>query len=124
MLTRRNFLTTVAAGSAALATRLPAWAATETTQSRVRSANSGPWSSPATWQGGKLPAAGASVEVAPGHTVVYDLVADHPLRMVHVLGTLDFSRGRDTRLDVGLLKIGGDVAEDGAACMAHDHEGM
>ena len=43
--------------------------------------------------------------------------------MVHVLGTLTFSRDRDTRLDVGLLKIGGDGSEDGAAICPHSQTG-
>src|SRR5205807_1533630 len=35
----------------------------------IRSARSGPWSAPATWEGGKLPAAGARVQIRTGHTV-------------------------------------------------------
>ena len=38
----------------------------------MRSAQSGPWSAPSTWKGGKLPAARSRVQVRPGHTVVYD----------------------------------------------------
>ena len=43
--------------------------------------------------------------------------------MVHILGTLAFSRDRDTRLDVGLLKIGGDSSEDGFSFTHADHSG-
>jgi hypothetical protein len=42
----------------------------------VRSARSGPWSAPATWEGGKVPAAGARVLVRPGHAVTYDVASD------------------------------------------------
>ncbi len=121
MLTRRNFMTTLAAGSAALGSRLPAWAAAE--PARTRTAKSGPWSSPSTWEGGQVPAAGAFVEIATGHNVTYDVFSNRALRMVHVLGTLDFARDRNTRLDVGLLKIGGDTTEDGATCSLHEHNG-
>src|SRR5579883_1049905 len=114
---RRLFLKMMAGGSAAL--RLKAAAAT----TPVRSARSGRWSAPGTWQGGATPAAGATVEILPGHTVVYDVESDRPLRMVHVLGTLSFARDRNTRLDVGLLKIGGDASEDGAALSHHAHTG-
>ena len=47
----------------------------------VASAKSGPWSEPATWEGGKLPAAGDKVLIRPGHAVAYDVSspAAHPL---------------------------------------------
>jgi len=41
--------------------------------------------------------------------------------MLHVTGNLRFSRDRNTRLDVGLLKIGGDSTEDGFNLSAHNH---
>src|SRR4051812_27747506 len=71
----------------------------------VRSARSGPWSAPATWEGDKVPVAGARAHVRPGHTVTYDVKADHVLRSVHVAGVLTFARDRDTRLDVGLIQV-------------------
>jgi hypothetical protein len=87
----------------------------------VVSTKSGPWSEAATWKDGKTPGAGARVQVREGHTVVYDVNSDQVIRMVHVAGTLTFSRDRDTRLDVGLLKIqaGDDASEDGFDCDAH-----
>jgi hypothetical protein len=90
----------------------------------VRSARSGPWSAPATWEGNKLPAAGARVQVRTGHTVIYDLKSDQVIRSVHVAGTLTLARDRDTRLDVGLIKIqpGDDASEDGFNCDAHATE--
>jgi hypothetical protein len=86
----------------------------------VRSAQSGAWSQPSTWEGGLLPAAGMNVQIRAGHRVVYDVDSDQALRVVHVAGTLTFSRDRNTRLEVGLLKIqpGDDVSEDGFNCDA------
>src|SRR5205823_1845761 len=70
-----------------------------------RSARSGQWSDPTTWEGGAVPGAGARVQVRPGHAVVYDLNSDRPIRSVCVGGTLRFAPDRDTRLDVGLIKV-------------------
>src|SRR5262249_43338696 len=52
---------------------------------------------------------------------VYDLDSDQPIRSVHVAGTLSFAPNKDTRLDVGLIKIqpGNDVQEEGFDCEAH-----
>src|SRR5262245_3465033 len=90
-------------------------------QSPIRSARSGPWSAPTTWEGGLVPAAGARVQIRPGHTVRYDLSSDQAIRSIHVAGTLAFARDRDTRLDVGLIKIqpGTDASENGFDCDAH-----
>src|SRR5215469_8153239 len=87
----------------------------------VRSAGSGPWSAPRTWEGGKVPGAGARVQVRAGHTVTYDVKSDAVIRSVHVAGTLTFACDRDTRLAVGLLKIqaGDDAGENGFDCDAH-----
>src|SRR4051794_32985557 len=64
----------------------------------IRSARSGPWSASATWEGGKVPTAGARVQVCAGHVVVYDVNSDKPIRSVHVAGTLTMAHDRDTRL--------------------------
>jgi uncharacterized protein (TIGR03067 family) len=87
----------------------------------VRSARSGPWSAPDTWEGAQAPAAGARVQVRAGHTVVYDVRSDAVIRSVHVAGTLAFARDRDTLLTVGLIKVqpGDDASEDGFNCDAH-----
>src|SRR5262245_40749369 len=87
----------------------------------VRSARSGPWSAAATWQGGKVPTAGSRVHVRTGHTVLYDVKSDVVIRSINVAGTLTFAPDRDTRLDVGLIKIqaGDDFSEDGFECDAH-----
>lgn len=90
----------------------------------VRTARSGRWSAASTWEGGRLPAAGARVQIRTGHTVTYDLKSAQVIRSVHVAGTLTFARDRDTRLDVGLIKIqaGDDASEDGFDCDAHANE--
>jgi uncharacterized protein (TIGR03067 family) len=87
----------------------------------IRSARSGSWSAPDTWQGGKVPGGGVRVQVRTGHTVMYDVLSDQVIRSIHVAGTLTFARDRDTRLDVGLVKIqaGDDASEDGFNCDAH-----
>src|SRR5262249_28116216 len=50
-----------------------------------------------------------------------DLKSDKVIRSIHVGGTLSFARDKDTRLDVGLIKIqpGDDCSEDGFDCDAH-----
>src|SRR6476620_1461376 len=87
----------------------------------IRSAASGPWSAPTTWQGGKVPGAGSRVQVRTGHTVTYDVSSDQVIRLIHGAGTLRFDPSRDTRLDVGLIKIqsGDDSSENGFDCDAH-----
>src|SRR5262249_13426893 len=89
----------------------------------VRSAGSGPWSGPATWEDGKVPDAGARVQIRPGHTVTYDLDSKGAavVRSIHVAGTLTFARDRNTLLSVGLIKIqpGENGSENGFDCDAH-----
>jgi hypothetical protein len=90
----------------------------------VRTARSGPWSAPTTWEGGKVPAAGSRVQVRQGHTVTYDLNSDRVIRSLHVAGILRFPYDKDTRLDVGLIKVqaGDDTGENGFDCEAHATE--
>jgi len=87
----------------------------------IRTAGSGAWSKPATWEGGKIPAAGSNVLIRPGHRVVYDVASDDAIRSVHIGGSLIFDPTRDTKLVVGLVKIqpGEVVADEGFACDAH-----
>src|SRR6516164_9272021 len=87
----------------------------------IRSAKSGAWSDAATWEGGKVPFSASRVQIREGHRVVYDLSSDQVIRFVHVAGTLTFAPDRDTRLDVGLLKIqaGDNASEDGFDCDGH-----
>jgi len=87
----------------------------------VRSARDGKWSDPATWMEKRVPRSGDTVQIRAGHTVTYDALSQEPIRMIHVAGTLAFSRERSTRLDVGLIKIqAGDTAtEEGFNCDMH-----
>jgi hypothetical protein len=87
----------------------------------LRSRGSGLWSDPMTWEGGSVPAAGARVQIRPGHTVTYDRHCEATIRFIHVAGVLTFVPDRDTRLDVGLIKIeqGEDASENGFDCDAH-----
>src|SRR5207247_9443682 len=87
----------------------------------IRSAQSGPWSAPATWEGGKVPTGGTKVQVRAGHTIVYDVKSDEVIRSLHLAGVLTFAHDKDTQLDVGLIKIqaGDDTSEEGYDCDAH-----
>lgn len=87
----------------------------------IRSAGDGPWSAPATWEGGKVPTAGTKVQIRAGHQVRYDVKSDQVIRSLHIAGTLSFATDRDTRLDVGLIRIqaGDSTAEEGFDCTAH-----
>src|SRR5262249_27389341 len=84
----------------------------------IRSAPSGPWSAPATWEGGKGPGAGARVLVRGGHRLVYDVKSEQALRAINLAGILTFSPHGDTRLDVGLVRIqsGEEYSEEGFDC--------
>src|ERR1043166_4644048 len=87
----------------------------------TRSAKSGAWSASATWEGGKVPAAGAKVQIRSGDVVTYDVKSDAVIRFIHVAGTLRFAADKDTVLNVGLIKIqnGEDATEDGFDCDTH-----
>jgi hypothetical protein len=89
-------------------------------QSLVRSAKSGAWSSPTTWENGRVPSTGDRVLVRQGHQVLYDVDSKQVIRVVKVAGALRFATDRNTRLDVGLLRVeaGDEVTEEGFDC--HD----
>jgi hypothetical protein len=58
------------------------------------------------------------VLIRAGHEVSYDVSSPEVIRSVHVSGTLRFADDRDTRLDVGLIRIeaGDAVSEEGFHC--------
>ncbi len=86
----------------------------------IRSAGSGAWSEKATWDGGKVPYAGDRVQIRGGHEVIYDTDSDAAIRAIHIAGSLRFSTDRDTRLNVGLIRIeAGDEWKEGAV---HCHD--
>src|SRR5262249_25863326 len=75
----------------------------------------------ATWDGGHVPGPGSRVQIREGHHVRYDVESDKAIRSIHVAGTLEFARDRNTRLDVGLIKVqpGDEASENGFDCDAH-----
>jgi hypothetical protein len=87
----------------------------------VRTAKSGNWSAPGTWDGNRVPAAGDRVLIRSEHAVVYDANCKDVIRGVSVSGKLAFAPDKDTRLEVGLIVIqAGDVyTEEGFDCEAH-----
>ena len=88
----------------------------------IRSVASGRWSDPATWEGGRVPCRVRASRYGPGTSIIYDTaVRDAAIRSIHVAGTLRFDPDRDTRLDVGLIKIqaGDDAGESGFDCEMH-----
>src|SRR5947207_3124476 len=48
----------------------------------ARSVRNGRWSDPKTWMNRDIPKAGDSVQIRPGHSVIYDLNSDQALRTV------------------------------------------
>jgi hypothetical protein len=97
---------------------------TMTTSARaqvVRSIKSGDWSSTTTWDTGKIPAAGSRVLIGAGHVIRYDVASADVIRVIHIAGTLTFAHDRDTRLDVGLIRIqiSTQPSEEGFACEGH-----
>src|SRR5215813_12758454 len=87
----------------------------------ARSARSGKWSDPATWENSRTPRAGVNVQIRSGHEVTYDVPSGPPIRILHIAGTLTFSRDTSTTLEVGLIRIeaGEEVSEDGFECDMH-----
>ena len=90
----------------------------------VRTVQSGPWSSGKTWESGKVPATGSRVLIRTGHSVVYDVASDEVIRGITISGTLTFAHDKDTRLNVGLIKIEatGEYSEEGFDCDSHLEE--
>jgi hypothetical protein len=84
----------------------------------VRSVQSGNWSDKSTWEKGHVPQPGDRVQIRTGHHVVYDVESDQAIRLLHIAGTLQFATDRNTRLDVGLVRIeaGEKASEDGFDC--------
>src|SRR5262249_47036304 len=87
----------------------------------TRSARSGPWSDTKTWESGKVPGACAKVDIRPGHAVTYDIASDEVIRGIHIAGTLSFAPDKNTRLNVGLIRIqpGKEYSEEGFECDGH-----
>lgn len=90
----------------------------------LRTASSGLWSKPETWEGGAVPDAGDIVLIRPDHRVLYDVASETVIRSVHIGGMLTFSRDKDTLLCAGLIRIapGEECREDGFDCHAAPSE--
>ena len=76
----------------------------DTTRAALRSAQSGAWSNPSTWQGGQVPTSDTVVRILTGHTVtIDDTIAT--AYTVAVDGKLAFAPGVNTRLKVTNLQV-------------------
>ncbi len=71
---------------------------------------SGAWSNPATWNVGRVPAAGDQVGIPNGVTVTYDGVSDAAIGCIGVHGALMFQPTTNTRLTVVTLLVYADGA--------------
>jgi hypothetical protein len=71
----------------------------------ITSTGNGNWSSPSTWNAGRVPNASDVVNVAAGTTVTYDQVSDTAVPCVGVNGSLVFRTDTNTRLKVGTLEV-------------------
>lgn len=71
----------------------------------ARSTRDGGWSNPSTWSGGRVPAAGDSVLIAPGTNVTYDAVSDGAIDCVDIEGALRFRTDANTRLTIVTLTV-------------------
>ena len=92
--------------AAALPHNIPDFS-TDPSRTTVRSVQSGPWSSPSTWQGGVVPTANQVVHVDPGHVVTVDSTTAVAYTLA-VHGTLRFDRTVSSRLKVTNLMVMGD----------------
>lgn len=87
----------------------------------VMSKQSGAWSSPETWDAGRIPKSGDRVVIRRGHHVQYDVESRDVIRLVQIVGTLEFARDRNTRLEAGLITLTAseEPSEEGFDCHAH-----
>ena len=70
----------------------------------MKSVANGDWSSAKTWQPARVPKAGDRVLVSRHTAVRYDVASQDVIRLVQVVGTLEFARDRDTELNVALSR--------------------
>ena len=87
----------------------------------VRTIKSGAWSDPATWESKKIPKAGDKVIIRTGHKVLYDVASTEIIRGMQIGGELTFDTTKDTRLEIGLIRVqpGEEYSEDGFECDGH-----
>jgi hypothetical protein len=65
----------------------------------------GSWSTPSTWQGGKVPGANANVLIPTGLAVTVDRALTPSLHTIRVDGTLQFATNKTTSLSVDTLVV-------------------
>ena len=84
----------------------------------IKSVASGDWSNPKTCEPAPLPKTGDRVLISRHTDVTYDVESKEVIRLLQVVGTLEFARDRDTELHVGLLKVQNSsvCSESGFAC--------
>ena len=93
----------------------------------IRSIKDGRWSDPNSWHPARVPGNGDRVLVSRDTTIQYDVAnKTDVIRLLQIVGRLEFARDRDTELNVGIVKVQNtDVcSETGFACdLKHDdHE--
>jgi hypothetical protein len=87
----------------------------------VRSVHNGNWSDAKTWEPAHVPGKNDRVLISQKTHVIYDSESDDVIRLVQVAGTLTFSRGRNTTLNVAVLKVQNSdrCSESGFRCDLH-----
>jgi hypothetical protein len=88
----------------------------------IKSVQNGNWSDTNTWNTGTVPEQGDNVLIDSSHVVIYDVFSDKEIRLIHIRGTLEFSRSFNTRLDVGMIIIStAEIVNVNANCSMHHH---
>ena len=88
----------------------------------LQSTGDGLWSDAASWETGRCPKAGDKVLICAGHAIVYDVKSSEVLPLIHVEGSLVFSRDKDTELNVAVLKVGGGKEKHSGVEDVHGHK--
>lgn len=91
---------------------------TEHVDFTIRSVKGGKWSDAKTWKPARVPKEGDRVLISRGTYVAYDVENKAVIRLVQVVGTLQFADDRDTELNVALLKVQNSdhCSESGFSC--------
>lgn len=87
----------------------------------VRTVKSGNWSDPSTWESKTIPKAGDKVVIRMGHKILYDFSSTEVIRGLQVGGELRFDPTKNTRLEIGLIRVqpGDEYSEEGFDCDGH-----
>lgn len=87
----------------------------------IESKGNGVWSDASSWQPRRVPKAGDSIRIRSGHRLVYDLKSDALIPLLHIEGSLVFSRDQHTELNVAVLKVGGGKEAHSGVADVHGH---